>query len=263
MEWILKIFNKENRQVIQLTLLVVVILLWIKGCNDLKDSKNELKKQSEIADQNYRALNDSLTHVKNKAGELEATKSAFISKLEELKKINKDLYDEAKKENGELRSLIKGALSIKSNDIVISNSLKSYPDNKTFGLLFEKYKNDSGMTWSIKGESRFKLENNTIFPGETEIFNNETKVKLVLGFTTEKNGDYKVFARSGSPYVKFDDLDGVLIIPKKPDPILSPDKKKTRFSLGFNVGYGITTFNRQVYLGPYIGLGVTYNLINF
>lgn len=221
-----------------------------------------MERQQKINEQNNRALTDSLRFVKNKAGEIEAIKSSFVAKLSDLEKLNKDLYNESKKEIGNLKALIKGSISVNTGNVIISNELKQYPDGKTYGLLFEKTKIDSGLVWSIKGESRFKFDNNTIFPGQTEIFNNQMKLKLVLGFKENKE-NYEVFARSASPYVTFDDLSGVMLIPKKADPLLTPPAKNKRFGLGINIGYGVGFINKQLMLTPYVGFGLQYNLIKF
>lgn len=257
-----KIFKKENREMILIVALALMAFLWIRGCNREKNAEAEAKRQEAINAQNQRALQDSLRYVKNKAGEIEAIKSSFVSKLEDLEKLNKDLYLESKKEIGNLKALIKGSIGINTGNVVMSNELKHYPDGVTHGLLFEKTKIDSGLVWSIKGESKFKLENNTIFPGQTEIFNNQIKLKLVLGFKENKD-NYEVFARSASPYVTFDDLSGVMLIPKKADPLLTPPVKNKKFGLGIHVGYGVGFFNKQVMLTPYVGVGLQYNLIKF
>ncbi len=259
-----KLFSKDNRQFVLLAALVIVCMLWFRQCSATQQQKAEAERQLKITEQNNRALTDSLRYVKNRAGDIEAVKSSFISKLEDLEKLNKDLYAESKKENGKLLSIIKGSINVNTGNVVISNELKKYPDGKTYGLLFEKERKDSGMVWSIKGESKFKLENNTIFPGQTEIFDNNMKLKIVLGFkTNKKTGDYEVFARSGSPYVTFDSLESALFIPKHPDPLLTPPQRNKRFGLGVHVGYGVGFLNKQLMLTPYVGVGISYNIIKF
>jgi hypothetical protein len=258
-----KVFNKNNREYIFLTAFAIVCMLWLKSCSDQRAAKAEMEKQATINDQNMRAKNDTIRIVKNKAGELESVKSSYVSKLSDLEKINKDLYAEIKKEKGTTRAVIKSYVSVSSGDIVISNELKRYSDGITYGLEFADEKIDSGMTWHIKGVSKFQFDKLEIIPGTTEIFENQMKLKIVLGFTTAKNGDYQVFARSASPNVKFDELDGVLIIPKKNDDVLCPPAKKKRFGLGVQIGYGANIVNKQVFIGPNLSFGISYNIISF
>ena len=257
-----KIFNRNNMQFLTLAGLVIVCMLWFKSCSKQNQIKAEAERQQKINEQNIRALNDTLHFVKNKAGDIEAVKSAFVAKLSDLEKLNKDLYAESKKEIGELKGIIKGSLGAGVGNVVISNELKRYPDGKTYGLLFKDTKSDSGMVWKIDGESKFKWENNTIFAGTTTINSNTMKLKVVLGFK-ENKGNYEVFARSASPNVVFDELSGVLLIPKKPDPLITPPGKDKKFGLGLHVGYGVGLLNKQVMLTPYIGVGLSYNIIKF
>ncbi len=257
-----KIFSKDNRQFVMMVAIAIILMLWWNSCRKANEEKSELERQQQINAQNNRALTDSIQYLKNKAGDIEAVKSSFVSKLSDLEQLNRDLYSESKKEIGNLKALIKGSLTANSGDVIISNELKSYPDGKTYGLLFEKTKIDSGMVWNIKGESKFKFDNNTIFPGQTEIFNNQLKLKIVLGFK-ENDKNYEVFARSANPNVTFDDLSGVMLIPKKADPLLTPPAKNKKFGIGLQVGYGVGFPNKQLTLVPYVGIGLSYNLIKF
>jgi hypothetical protein len=257
------IFSKDNSQFLLMAALAIVCMMWFRSCDQSKKEKAAMEVQQKLTEQNNRALTDSIKFVKDKAGDIEAVKSSFVAKLSDLESLNRDLYNESKKENGKLLSIIKSSLTASSGNVVISNELKKYTDGKTYGLFFEKIKTDSGMIWNIKGESKFKLENNTIFPGQTEIFNNQMKLKIVLGFKTEKNGDYRIFARSGSPNVRFDSLESAILIPKHPDPLLNPPTKNKKFGIGLQIGYGIGTINKQVVLTPFVGVGISYNILKF
>ena len=257
-----KLFNKDNREYVLLAGLAVVCMLWFKSCSDQRAAKANMERQSDINEQNMRAMKDTIHLVKNKVGELEAVKSSYVSKLADLEKIHNVLYKEIKKEKGTTNALIKSSVSI-NNNIIVSNELKRYSDGLTYGLEFSNVKVDSGMTWSIKGISKFKFDKMEIIPGTTEILQNEIKLKIVLGFKTANNGDYEVFARSASPNISFDSLDGVLLIPKKPDPLLNPASKKKRFGIGVQLGYGANMVNKQVFVGPFVGIGISYNILSF
>ncbi len=247
---------KITRELGLLIALAAACIMWFNTCNNSKNIAAEAKRQHLIDEQNQRALSDSLRTVKNKAGEAETVTSSFVAKLKDLEKLNRDLYNETRKELGEVKGLIKGSVTVNTGNVVVSNELLKYPDN-AYGLKFEKDVSDSGLTYSIKGISKFKLENNTIFPGTTEIFENKTKLKIVLGFK-ELDNNYEVFARSASKNVLFDELSGVLLIPKKADQLLTPIKKKKRFGIGPEIGIGISTSLKP---SIFIGFGANYNLI--
>lgn len=261
--WLLDwVKNPNKRQFVMLAGVVLLIMFYFRSCQKQAQLKDEMKKQALINEQNTRALNDSVHYLKNRNGDIEAVKSAFVSKLSDLEKTNADLYREVKSEIGTVKGLIKGIVVADPGSITISNDLYNYPDGITHGLKFENTKIDSGMTWVIKGESKFKLQNNTIFPGATTIEQNQMQLKIVMGMKENKD-NYEVFARSASPHVKFTELDGVLIIPKKAD-LLTPVAKKKRFGLGPQIGFGIgSDLSGNMKIGPFVGFGISYNLITF
>ena len=266
----MNILNKKNREFLLLALVAVLAILFFKSCSNARAAEAEMKRNQDIHDQNLRALNDTITLVRNKAGDLVAEKSSFVSTIEDLEKANKDLYDETQKEIGRLNSIIKSNVTASTGGFVVSNELKRYPDGNTYGLLFEKSSVDSTLKWTVEGESRFKLTGQNLEAGETEIFKNEMNLSIVLGFKKQDNGDYKVFARSASPNVTFDSLSGVLIIPKpdEVDPIFTPGitkEKNKKFGVGVQLGYGaLFDFkNQRLSSGPYFGLGISYNIIKF
>lgn len=238
--------------------LVILCMLWFNSCQDAKQAKEQAKLQKEISDQNIRALNDTMVLVKNKAGEVEASKSSFISKLDDLAKLNQDLYNESKKEIGSLKAIIQSNLTI-NNPLEVSNQLQNYGSDN-YGLDFEKSENTDSLSYSVKGVSKFSIKNNVVIPGVTDILENKINAKIVLGFKENEN-DYTVFARSPSKLLKIDDLSGSLIIPKKGGDIIPtvPAKKK-KFGLGPYVGYGLTP---DLKLHPSIGVSFSYNIIQF
>jgi len=252
------LFSEKN---LKLTLIVAVgifLLLWLKGCSDTRNAVDLAKREKAIADQNIRALTDSIRYEKTRSGDIEAVKSSFVSKLEDLEKLNKDLYAEVKNEVGKVKSLIKANAEIGRDSVKLSNTLKKYPDGKTFGLTFNDNYEDTALTWKLKGESKFQLENNTIIPGLTIIEENKIRVKLVMGFKENKD-NFEVFARSASPLVKFNDLDGTIIIPKKPDITMPPVKKKN-FGIGPNISVGV---GANLKPSIFLGVGIQYNIFKF
>lgn len=255
---ITNLFSEKNIKFTLLAISATFLILWLKGCSDQANAKALAEREREIAAQNMRAMTDSIRYEKTKNGELEAVKSSFVSKLEDLEVMNADLYREVKSEMGKVKSLIKAQGEISRDSVTMSNTLKKYPDGKTFGLAFSDTYSDTALTWKLKGESKFSLENNTIFPGKTTIDENSIRVKIVMGFKDNKD-NYEVFARSASPLVKFNDLDGTIIIPKEPD-ITCPPVKNKKFGLGPNISVGI---GQNLKPSIFVGFGLQFNIIKF
>jgi len=242
-----------------LAALAVISFLLFRSCQRNGALVAESKRNQLINEQNQRALTDTVRYLQNKAGDIEAIKTSFVSKLSDLEKLNADLYNEVRKEIGNVKSLIKAQAGIDRGTLTLSNDLIKYPDNITYGLRFKDVYSDSSLTWTLRGESMFKLQNNTIFPGTTKIMENQIRVGLVMGFKENKD-NFEVFARSSSPLVTFNDLDGTIIIPKKPDITCPAPPKKKRFGIGPSIGYGLS---QDLRLTPFVGVSVNWNLIEF
>ena len=258
--------NDKLQKFILFGALILALVMWFQSCNSKKQLALESDKQHAIDLQNEKASTDSLHFTKNKVGELEASKASYISKMEDLQKTNASLYEQIKKEKGKVVSVIDGKVTVVTKDVIMSNTLKKYPDGKTFGLLFNKdFDKKDGYTFSIKGESKFMKVNDTIFPGATDILESKSNLELFMGFK-EDDKQYNVFARSKNKNVIIDSLSGVLIIPKpdKTDPLQVTPPKPKRFGVGFQVGCGFGLVKSQVFLTlPYIGVGISYNIIRF
>jgi hypothetical protein len=239
--------------------LVVVLMLWLKSCNDKKNLENQVKVQKEISDQNQRAQVQPMHEEKTKDGQAEADKASYIAKLDDLAKLNRDLYAQSQLEIGKLKAIIVGGFSV-NNPLHVSEQLENYGNN-SYGLLFEKSSNNSdSLMFSLKGVSKFSIHNNVVLPGITDITENKTTVKLVLGFKENKE-NYEVFARSPSKLLKVDSLSGSLIIPKHGGDIIpTAAPKPKRFGIGPYIGYGLTP---DFKLQPSIGISLQYNIIRF
>ena len=257
--------NDKLQKFILFAALILALVMWFQSCNSKKQLALDSDKQHQIDMQNEKATTDSLHFTKNKVGELEAFKASFVSKIEDLQKVNVALYNQIQKEKGKVTGIIDGKVTVVTKDVIMSNTLKRYQDGKTFGFLFSKdLDKKDGFTFSVKGESKFTKINDTIFAGSTDIFESKSNLELIMGFK-EENKQYNVFARSKNSNVIIDSLSGVLIIPRpdKHDILQNPEKPK-RWGIGFQAGVGFGLVKNQVFLTvPYIGIGISYNIIRF
>ena len=246
--------DKKNRELLLAAAMILLLIMQFQTCNNNKQLKQEVKRSQQIAEQNAAALNETSVRMEqNHAKEMESVRLAFVAKTNDLKNLNKDLYEESKKEIGELKAIIKGQVTASSQPLTISNQLEQYSPT-SFGLKF-MHTTDR---WDIRGVSRFNLINNVLYPDSTHIAQNSVKIDLVLGFK-EHNDKYEIFARSPNPDVVINKLDGVLFIAKKPDITCPPQKPQKSLGLGFHLGYGFSSKG----IGPVVGIGLNYNLIKF
>jgi hypothetical protein len=249
---------------------VIILLLIIVGVlYKLNSNKNV---DLEIYKQNQSALNDSVRVSKNKVGDLEFSKNILIADKNTLEKLNKELYDEFKKEKGkvsELSSLIASIKSKPNDTIKIPSDLITYPNG------------DRGLAWKydtifnnknyrkVEGVSKFKINFSNltyeIIPLSTEITKFDLGFNIIQGLRENKNGEVEMFVRSDHPGFEVNDLNSMVISPDK-NPILkkfSKSSKQKRFGFGFYGGYGLNINNSTVLLAPQFGVGFNYSLFNF
>ena len=250
--------KKYTKEIIAGIVILVLALLLLKSCNDKSNSDLIHKNEKIVWEQNKKALNDSVRIVKNKAGELEYEINNFISTKEDLESLSKNLSKELNKEKGKVSNLTQALFESKMEPIKMDNSVIKYNDNQ-YGLKFKHESGDDNYKRIITGVSKFSIVGLNITPGQTEIDTNNFEFKLIMGHRKDDNG-YVFFARTKAPGVKLLDAESVLIIDKPGDLPGAPLVKPKKFGIGFQVG---GTLTKEFMPTPYIGIGLSYNIIRF
>lgn len=247
---------KINPRTIAIVILLVIIVI-LTRCNQKDKSK------IEILEQNQKALTDSVRVSKSKIGELEYSKNILIGEKGDVIKLNEKLAYELKNTKGKVSELTQYIIKIGLKPIEIPTTVTNVGSQYTF-------------TWEIDttfnpGNGR-NLKGETIFKGlvkDNEISIDSVRTKLLkddLIFTVtqglrEKDGNLEVFVRSNYPGFELLELNSIIIDPDK-HPLLkkfTKQSKPKRFGLGVYGGYGIGVNG----LSPQIGVGLSYNLIQF
>lgn len=107
-------------------------------------------------------------------------------------------------------------------------------------------------TWNDQWTSlNAKVFGKSVKDSQMSIYDLKMNIPITFGVTI----DYKVFVTSPNPYVKFTDMTSATIYGSS----VAPKKKKWNFSVhgGIGVHYGL--FGQAVDVGPYIGIGCSYN----
>ena len=247
---------KDNWKDILLILFVFVIIILIM-------STTCTKQKLYIADNNIKALNDTLHTYVLKNGELMYEKQGFIAEKKELEKYigikEKEVKEIEKKLKSALATIAKLQAQVRIDTIHTVDSVEVLPDS-TYNCHFE-YKDD----WlALDGVTNVKLNP---FNSHTIINNIGMEVPLKIGTTR----DDKWFVTSENPYVQFTNIEGVNLEKAKPK----------RWSFGIQGGLGLvggvglvgTQFNNIntsntgagwfVGAGGYIGMGFTYKITEF
>jgi hypothetical protein len=251
----------KYKNIIFLILVIIFTLLYLKNCSKI----NDLKQQEFKNELNQKALKDSIVYIKNKAGEIQAQKDAFVGTYSEIKNLNSNLYDELKKQKDNVISLtnINAVLNEQVNKL--SDSIR----NSHILVVYDTITNIYTIYWDFN--QKFDEKNYRIIEGHTNFSKDsvkgivnkgtildkyQSKFNIVTGFMEEKN-QLKIFVKSDYPGLEFNDIQGALIDPNNSD-IIKKLMKQKKWHVSVNLGYGlgITSFRPDFYLGA----GVSYNI---
>jgi len=218
------------KDIIYPIIIAILILFSFKQCEDKKDIENYYDGLIEYKE-------DSIQTFRDKYGKEIVTTKALRGDLKHLNSIYRDTTEQLKKQLKRYKKTdAAGSVEIVTK---VDTMYIPYKDtiNKTFNYRKEYF--------SIKG--RILKDNIRI-----DSLNIPTNLTFVIG--RYKDNSYRIEAISSNPYIKIKNIDGGVF---KPSPI-----KNKRFSIGPTIAYGIS-LNKEPELMPFIGFGITYQLIQF
>jgi hypothetical protein len=238
---------------------IILILMLAQTCKKNHDLK-ELAAQQE---QNMAAKNDTIHQQKLKTGELQFTIDGYISTIDNLKIINKGLYDEVEKQKGtvinlnrltillqqdkeDLAKYIDSLKLIISHPVKLNDTTYIIPWNLPFtydstnydlwsgqtkiGLTLSKLKPQTVMVSGNKFElPKFDFSQIEVTNLGTEMISRETQIQLVYGQKYVK-GKLVVFANSKYPGFKVVNMEGWTV----------PEPPKKHWFTGWSVNVGLT-----------------------
>lgn len=226
---------------ILLGLLVLFIFLFINKRDNLN-----------IAEHNIKSLNDTIRVEKLKNGELIEYKNSLIIEKSELEKYlcitNKEIKELERKLNEKVLYISKLEGEIRVDTLFLKDSV-STNDSITYIYHF----NDINKYYQLSGYTEVDGNNK----GNTVITNNTMNMKLKVGL----DDDWKIFVTSDNPYITFSGIDGAVL---DKDVYLKRIKQK-KWGIGIQAGIGMQygLIHKTFDVGPYIGVGISYNFITF
>ena len=200
-------------------------------------------------------VTDSLENYKNKYNEEYIARNMYIQTIEELRKTNADLYDEVKSLQDNPLVVTKTKVDVRVDTIYAeSDAIVTDTVNQTKNLYWH-YTEPTGY-YHIAGMTGVKQDFSDF---QTKITDLSVPADLTVDVIETKDGQLKVITKSSNPYIKLTDTNGVFIDPTKSKAVKSQFKAK-RWNIGPMVGYGVTS---DLKFRPYIGVGITYGIIQF
>ena len=239
-ELVTKPFNKKNLNTTLIIIIIILILLSLKTCKSNGDLKKAMAHQEAIASNNYASLSDTVTILKTKNGELESTKIILYADAAQLKVLNAKLFSDLEKEKGNVKVIVKTKTEVKYIPVTVPNTVLNYGGGK-YGLGFTTVYKDSGLVSEMEGVSDFHINSSSqILPDSTHITKNKMTIDITYG-VRQRDKKIEVFARSKSPLVSFNEIEGAYIpttgnsvLPNDPP---KPPVKQTRWSFGPQICY--------------------------
>jgi hypothetical protein len=254
---ILSFMNANMKLIMGIIILVLFFALTFKQCQLDSKSKSLI------------IMNDSVKVLKNKAGELYASNNAYVITSDDLKKVNKELYDEnAKLKRQKPLVVIQTIPKIEYRDTTLTTFISSYFDkdkNKVFNLTWNKdtvYSKSN--SFKLKGSTFVKVDPilNVVAYG-SKIDSLDISMKLFLSvIENAKTNKLEIIARTDFPGVKFNELEGYVIDPQKIKSIKEVIPKK-RWGLGVYGGFGFSGNTSSMEIGPSVGVALTYDFLQW
>jgi len=245
-------FAKKNLVIFTLLAAVVLlVLLQFKSFGDLRALKNQSK-------QNEEAFKKELVVEKNKSGHLQTSVVAFEGKIKDVEKYSAELAKEIKDlKHRKPEVIIKTQLVYIGDTAKVNNQLTD-KGNGNYDLDWQYINADSSRI--LNGTSSFnakvKVSDQTysisILPGTTQIKKDILKIDLTVGVAkNKKTGFDEIFVTPKNPNITVSKLEGAIL--NKP--------KQNNFSVSAQLGYGIVYGKGNITMGPFVGVGLSYNLL--
>lgn len=210
-------------------------------------SKGNLAAEFERYRQNTAALDDSLRETRNRAGELESVRLTLIADVDDLKELNAELAEEARKEHGTVLALTRINAELRAEPVDDIESVVTVGDSMVT-IEWEYVSEDS--TRFLSGVTEYFTLDGT---ATTSITKDVLMLQIVTGFTERDDGMFETFARSDNSHAVLN-VQGAILKPKM------VYQRKKHWSVGPFLGVALTGDGR---IQPVLGVGVTYGLFSF
>lgn len=253
----------SNKTLRSFLLLAIVISLLLYQCNQITNLEKELQRTETKAERvlnNYKAASDSIKTLRLKNGHLVSSIRSYefdITNLKDRQKALIDKYNDALNLNKDLKEVTTLlSTEIKIKDSLLANISVTKVDSLTDLIKFSKLSYfGNGNTRRLQG-SIYAYQDSNHIKYRDPVFIIEQKMTLFAAIE-KVDGHKEVKISTQYPGVTIEDIENINLINTK---LNQRNKKKTGWSVGFGIGYGINLNNEQVVsYGPNIGIGLFWS----
>lgn len=251
----IKTFFAKHKYAVIITALAIVFA----GVNLIQwNQKDTLKKQLVVAEQNLDAATDTLRVTRDRNGKIEYDKLSFLtSSINDLQKLNANLYDEVKATQGKVNTIIKAGVTIVHDTVpLIVNS------NVRDGVVTSNFNFDTtyspGNYRKVSGFTTYNLKTDTsggLLTSDIIAFTASTGIR-------ELNGKREIFLKPDYPGLVVTHLEGAQI----DDNLLKGKSTGPLLNFSISAGYLPVIYNwntgKTDWFGSNVGVsaGVSINV---
>ena len=246
-----------TRESIYILVILVFCFMFIQQCNSRKNQEAALDRMNN----NIASLLDTVTVLKNKQGETLYSISTLAATKDELKTLNKELYDELKSVKSQVIYANKVIATIGKGDIphVINSDIKEIIPRKKYEIAWSNNKTyDSSNYQKLEGVTTVVIDSSGIQSHFTTLNTNELGFSLST-YLVEEKGKIRTIIKPKFPGLVINDIDGALLDPHKSEVIKGFFKPK-KWSVGPNVSIGL---GKDLKPQVFVGLGIQYTIFSF
>lgn len=251
---ILKWFGKNIKNPKFIIFILIIFCIFLILLNVSTCSRTSSKNTSDAT--------DSTTRIKTKDGKTYIVKTVPI-------------YVKDKEVSDSLKEVIKELKKEKINPVVITKTnVKTVIKNVAVPSYIEKFPEEYRIKWNYTNNAMpsgnyIILAGNTVCDSlmkksSTTLDSLIVASDLTLALADGEQGKMRILVRSSNPFLKFTSIEGALINPRK-SKVIKQYFNPSRWGISVNAGYGLGWNSRagNFLYGPYIGIGLSYNLIHF
>lgn len=248
---LLKFILNPNNQRLILSIICIILIMTIGALSRVVDDE---KKETQRQIANIESLQDSVREYRTQNGKLGFEKLSLQTDLNQLKELNKDLYDELEEERGNVKIVTQTEYVVVAETVWVYNQI-DFLDG-VYQLTFSSESRNDGGYRKLGGYSTFRWDNDSNMPydSKTIITDDVLSMKLSTGIR-EEEGKMTIFVKTDYPNVRFSSIEGAVL----DSDFLNSEQKINKFGLGLHFGYGMS----DIGLTPYLGVGLNYNIIQF
>lgn len=256
----------QNKGLRNFLLIVIVVLLFLKQCNQISNLKHDVAQTEEKAERNfnnYKAAIDTVRILELANGNQAATIKSYefdIANLEDAQDKLIDKYRDAldiNKDLNKVNSLLSAEIKIK--DSLLAELSVTRIDSLTDLVKFNKFDDfGSGNTRLLEGSMTVFRDGNRLLYRDP-IFSIEQELSLFAAIE-EVDGQDEIKITTQYPGLTITDIENINLINTKLNQHTEKATKTAGWSVGIGIGYGINLNNNQVIsYGPSLGIGLFWS----